>query len=200
MIIKTVIVFTIFIILFVLFFNRHPEINIGKINNNEVLSPSYGTIKKIIKSNNRITIIIFLSPLDIHVQYYPIYGKVISQVHDLNGKYELAYKLNKSNENEKVITTIKPTIDIPNIIIKQIAGFFVRRITTVIENIPKEGLPVKPANKLGMIKLGSRVDLELPSNDFILLVKENQKVYGPYTKIGYYKTKLTLGKNEVNLR
>jgi phosphatidylserine decarboxylase len=103
MIIKTVIVFTIFVILFVLFFNRHPEINIGKINNNEVLSPSYGTIKKIIKSNNRITIIIFLSPLDIHVQYYPIYGKVISQVHDLNGKYELAYKLNKSNENEKVI-------------------------------------------------------------------------------------------------
>jgi phosphatidylserine decarboxylase len=191
MIIKTVIVFTIFVILFVLFFNRHPEINIGKINNNEVLSPSYGTIKKIIKSNNRITIIIFLSPLDIHVQYYPIYGKVISQVHDLNGKYELAYKLNKSNENEKVITTIKPTIDIPNIIVKQIAGFVVRRITTVIENIPKEGLPVKPANKLGMIKLGSRVDLELPSNDFILLVKENQKVYGPYTKIGYYKTKLT---------
>ena len=100
----------------------------------------------------------------------------------------------------KFLTTIKPTIDIPNIIVKQIAGFVVRRITTVIENIPKEGLPVKPANKLGMIKLGSRVDLELPSNDFILLVKENQKVYGPYTKIGYYKTKLTLGKNEVNLR
>ena len=182
-----IIITLLFIILFYIYFHRHPPINIPHINDNIILAPAYGTIKKIKYKDNYIHIIIFLSPLDVHVQYYPIRGNVIKQEHDFSGKYHLAFQLNKSDLNEKVITTIKPSININNIIVQQIAGFFVRRISTTIKNIPKNGINIEPGNKLGMIHFGSRVDLILPSNNLHLFVKENQYVYGPYTQIGLYK-------------
>jgi phosphatidylserine decarboxylase len=179
--------FLIIFILFIIYFHRHPKIIIPSIDNYTILSPAYGTIKKIENKDNYTHVIIFLSPLDVHVQYYPIRGKVINQEHDMNGKFHLAFQLNKSDQNEKVITTIKPTININNIIIQQIAGFVARRISTTIKNLQNNGIDIEPGNKLGMIHLGSRVDLILPSNNLQLLVKENQYVNGPYTQIGYYK-------------
>jgi phosphatidylserine decarboxylase len=177
----------ILILLFILFFFRHPYINIPYIDDNVILSPAYGTIKYIKIKDDYTHIIIFLSPLDVHVQYYPIRGSVINQYHDFSRKFHLAFKLNKSNLNEKIITTIKPNINIDNIIVQQIAGFLVRRISTKIKNIPSDGVTVEPGNKLGMIYFGSRVDLILPTKNLNLLVTVNQKVKGPYTKIGFYK-------------
>jgi phosphatidylserine decarboxylase len=174
------------LILFLIYFHRHPNINIPYTNDNIILSPAYGTIKKIKTKDNYTHVIIFLSPFDVHVQYYPIRGKVIKQEHDFNGKFHLAFQLNKSDLNEKVITTIKPKININNIIVQQIAGFVVRRISTTIKNLPKDGLDIEPSHKLGMIHLGSRVDIILPSKNLNLLVKENQYVNGPYTKLGFY--------------
>lgn len=179
--------FLIILILFIIYFHRHPIINIPNIDNYTILSPAYGTIKKIQTKDNYTHIIIFLSPLDVHVQYYPIRGKVIQQEHDMNGKFHLAFQLNKSDKNEKVITTIKPNININNIIVQQIAGFLVRRISTTIKNIKNTGNDIEPGHKLGMIHLGSRVDLLLPTYNLNILVKENQYVYGPYTQIGFYK-------------
>lgn len=173
------------LLLFINWFNRHPYISndIKKTSSNIVLSPSYGTIKKIVNDGTKTHIMIFLSPLDVHVQYYPMSGQIISQVYDNTGRFELAYNLNKSKFNEKVITTLKtPYLD-DNIIIYQIAGFFVRRI----DNDTYQDNSVIVGDKLGMIRFGSRVDLILPSNGLILNVKENDYVNGVYTKIAEYK-------------
>src|SRR5271165_1201681 len=100
--------FFLVVILLLCYFYRKPVINVTDIKflRNFVMSPAYGTIKKIIIKDDIIHIIIYLSLFDIHRQYYPTNGIVIEQIHDMTGKYELAYELNKSSKNEKVITTI----------------------------------------------------------------------------------------------
>ena len=179
---------SIFIFIFILFllytlFHRSPSF-ISQNNDNIIYSPAFGKIIAINYNNNYIHIIIFLSPLDVHIQYIPINGIILNQIYDRSGKYNLAYKINKSNNNEKLITILKPNINIPNIYIYQIAGKYVRRIKSYISFYPQK---VLNKQKLGIIKLGSRVDLILPSQNLHLLVKNGDKVYGPNTIIGFYK-------------
>ena len=164
---------------------RHPTVHIASnfIDDKTIMSPAFGTIKKIITNENNVHIIIFLSVTDVHVQYYPIRGRVTHQVYDANGVFNLAYKLNKSNKNEKVITTIKPNLNIPNIYVYQIAGLIARRITTTLK-YPNE--VIEPTQKMGMILFGSRVDLILPREGLQLYVKEDQYVEGFNTVIGQY--------------
>jgi phosphatidylserine decarboxylase len=167
------------ILLFLLYFYRGDEFN-SLVSNNIVLSPAYGTIKRIINDGKNITIIIFLSPFDIHYQYYPINGVITNIIHDTTGKFELAYKLDKSRYNEKVITVIQSNNGY--VIIKQIAGFYVRRIT-MNGHI---GESINAGQTMGMIKLGSRVDLIVPSQGFNLMVTEGQSVNGFNTIVGFY--------------
>ena len=80
----------IFFIFFLAFFTREPRLEKKKIDSNFVLSPSYGTIFKIINDEKGyIHIIIILNLFDIHTQYYPIHGKVIEQIYDANGNFHL---------------------------------------------------------------------------------------------------------------
>jgi phosphatidylserine decarboxylase len=109
-------------------------------------------------------------------------GIITSQIYDNTGKFNLAYDLNKSKYNEKVITTLHNSFINDDIEIYQIAGFFVRRI----ENEKYDNKFIIIGSKLGMIRFGSRVDLVLPSKGLRLDVKENDYVNGPYTKIGEY--------------
>lgn len=172
--------FFVLIILFLIYFYRKPYIT-SKFPNNVITSPAYGTIKKIIVDDNTIHIIIFLSLTDIHYQYYPISGFITSQVHDNTGKYELAYKLNKSSDNEKCITTM--TTNIGDIQIIQIAGKYARRIYT--KNKINEY--VKIGDEIGMIAFGSRVDIIIPKQNIKLLVKENDVVNGVDTILCSYR-------------
>ena len=173
------------LILFWFYFHREPRIDVGSIEDNTIVSPAYGKIYKIIEEEDKIHVIIILNVFDIHTQYYPVNGTVINQIYDANGKFELVYKLYKSQMNEKVITTIQPNSDQikGEIIVQQIAGMFVRRITTTLNRVPE---PIVSGQKLGRIKFGSRVDVILPKQNLNLLVKEGEYVNGPTTLIGTY--------------
>lgn len=173
--------FLIIVIGFLMYFYRAPYLNIAHMDN-IVSGPSYGTIKSIIKTENNIHIVIYLGLTDVHVQYYPINGTVKKHTYDLNGKFELAFDLNKSKHNEKMITEIDT--DYGQVSVTQIAGFLVRRISCP----DKTNKKVWAGEKLGMIKFGSRVDLKLPLNGFILSCKVGDKVLGGKTILGYYKT------------
>jgi phosphatidylserine decarboxylase len=183
---KYIIIISIIIILLWIFFHRSPTYDIDSINDNIVYSPAFGKIMGINEKDGYIHIAIFLSPLDVHIQYIPINGIVIDQKHDITGKFELAYDLNKSRENEKVITTIKPNINIPNVYVYQIAGKLVRRIKSYINKYPRN---VVSKQKLGIIRLGSRVDIMLPKENFKVIIKEGDRVNGPKTILGIYNIK-----------
>ncbi|WP_317168693.1 phosphatidylserine decarboxylase family protein [Blattabacterium cuenoti] len=182
--------FSIFLItfyVFFIFFFRNPKIDLKEINKKEytklVVSPANGKIIEIKKvfeneflNKNCICISIFMSPLDIHVNRYPISGKVVYAKYHI-GKYMIAW-LKKSSLNNEHTTVVIRTKTGENILFRQIAGFIARRIVlySKINDVAKKG------EEFGFIKFGSRVDIFIP-NTSIIKVKKGEKVIGGITII-----------------
>jgi phosphatidylserine decarboxylase len=170
------------ILLLLGFFYRYPKETIRKGNVDQVYAPAYGKIMSIKRrDDNTLYIAMFLSPLDIHYQFFPVSGKVKDIIYDATGKFELAYELNKSNDNEKCIHVINNKHG--DFILYQIAGFLVRRISPY----DKVGESYESGECIGIIKLGSRVDLIIPKADvFQLYVKEGDYMSGSDSLIGEF--------------
>lgn len=148
----------------------------------DITSPADGTITNIVTDpkTKRTTISIFLSPLDVHIQYIPYSGKIISQKYE-TGTFHPAYLFKKSKYNENNEITIETNSSTNTIKVKQIAGLLARRIVCQ----PKTGDTVKKGEPYGMIKLSSRVDITLPANVEIL-VSKNERVKGCETTIAKF--------------
>ncbi len=159
----------------VAFFFRHPHISdIGR-HKSEIRSPAYGTIKRIERLDNDWHIIIFLSPFDIHRQYYPTPGIITAREHDKTGKFYLAFDLDKSSQNEKIITTMEMDAG-GTLIMKQIAGWFARCVAAYNDI----GSHVESGEPAGMIEFGSRVDVIFPAR-YKLVAEVGDYVHGPDT-------------------
>lgn len=101
---------------------------------------------------------IFMSPLNVHLNRYPVSGKVNYQKYHA-GKFLVAWHPKSSSLNER--TSI--VIENPNgfqLLLRQVAGAVARRIVCY----SKHGMEVKQGDELGFIKFGSRVDLFMPLN------------------------------------
>ena len=159
--IKVSVIFFIFSLALVFFF-RDPDREILE-SQNGVLAPADGKIveiKNIIEPNfieeERLRISIFLSILDCHVNRFPVSGKVLATKY-IPGRYELAFKEEASENNEKLTTYIELDSGL-KIVLVQITGFLARRIVSeaTIGNYFEQG------KRFGIIKFGSRVDIYLP--------------------------------------
>lgn len=182
-----------FLILPLLFyFYRFPKRRQNLSKPNDITSPSDGTITNIITDKNKqqTTISIFLSPLDVHIQYIPYTGTVINQIYK-PGTFHPAYLFRKSQYNESNTIVLQPENRPASdqISVKQIAGLLARRITT---NIPhnaainsKNSHKVKRGEPYGMIKLSSRVDITLPNTAHIM-VSKGERVKGCETVIAKF--------------
>ena len=106
--------------------------------------------------DQRLMIGIFMSPLNVHANWFPVDGKVKFVKH-FNGNYHKAWLPKASEENEHADIMIT-TPDGEDILVRQIAGALARRIVTYA----KEGEECYIDEHLGFIKLGSRVDVYLP--------------------------------------
>jgi phosphatidylserine decarboxylase len=177
----TVILLSVLYILIVRFF-RVPIFEIER-NENLILCPANGKVVVIEEVNEpeflnekRRQISIFMSPNDVHVNRYPLSGKVIFfKYHP--GKFLVAWHPKSSTENERTTVVIENDKGV-QILIRQIAGAVARRIVCY-SNV---GDIVDQGNELGFIKFGSRVDLFLPLNARIN-IEINQKVVGGKTVI-----------------
>lgn len=127
--------------------------------------------------DERIQISIFMSPLNVHVNRYPVSGDVVYMRHH-HGKYLVAWHPKSSTENERVTTVIKQD-DGSEVLVRQIAGIMARRIIPYAE----EGKKVRQGDELGFIRFGSRVDLFLPLNAK-LDIKIEDMVKGNLNTIG----------------
>ena len=107
-------------------------------------------------NDQRLMISIFMSPLNVHANWFPVDGKVKFVKH-FNGNYHKAWLPKASEENEHADIMIT-TPDGEDILVRQIAGAMARRIVTYA----KEGEECYIDEHLGFIKLGSRVDVYLP--------------------------------------
>ena len=106
--------------------------------------------------NKRLMISIFMSPLNVHANWFPIDGKVKFVKH-FDGNYHKAWLPKASEENERADIMIT-TPEGEDILVRQIAGAVARRIVTYA----KEDEECYIDEHLGFIKLGSRVDVYLP--------------------------------------
>ena len=106
--------------------------------------------------DKRLMISIFMSPLNVHANWFPVDGKV-KFVHHQNGNYHKAWLPKASEENEHADVMIT-TPDGEDVLVRQIAGAMARRIVTYA----KEGEECYIDEHMGFIKLGSRVDVYLP--------------------------------------
>ena len=97
----------------------------------------------------------FMNIHNVHVNRMPLDGKILDVVH-YDGVHLPAFK-KESERNERVIFHIKT--DMGRIKVIQIAGTLARRIVPYI----KKGDAVKKGEKIGIIRLGSRVDIYLPT-------------------------------------
>ena len=106
--------------------------------------------------DKRLMISIFMSPLNVHANWFPVDGKVKFVKH-FDGNYHKAWLPKASEENEHADIMIT-TPEGEDILVRQIAGAMARRIVTYAK--PEEECYID--EHMGFIKLGSRVDVFLP--------------------------------------
>lgn len=182
-IVKTgLLIVSVILFLIVLQFFRHPKRNIVR-NESHVLAPADGKVVVIeeteeneVLKDRRLQISIFMSPLNVHVNRFPVGGKVtFCKYHP--GLYLVAWHPKSSTENERTTVVVETPSKIP-VLFRQIAGALARRIVCY----PEAGWEVKQGDEMGFIKFGSRVDIFLPLGTEIK-VHLNQKVTGGETVI-----------------
>jgi len=170
------------ILIFFLQFFRLPK-RINDSNQNQIICPADGevvvieeTIEEEYFKDKRIQVSIFMSPFNVHANWYPISGKV-KYVKYHPGKFLVAWHPKSSTLNERSTIVLESEQGI-QILVRQIAGAVARRIVTY----SKTGTVVSRNQELGYIKFGSRVDIFLPLGTKIKLNLKD-KVFGNKTVI-----------------
>ncbi|MEZ4790458.1 MAG: phosphatidylserine decarboxylase, partial [Flavobacteriales bacterium] len=123
---------------------------------------------------------IFMSPLNVHINYHPIGGTTTYYKYH-PGKYLVAWHPKSSTENERS-TVVNKHPEHGEVLFRQIAGALARRICTYA----REGTPAVQGAEFGFIKFGSRVDLFLPL-DASIEVSLGQVVTGSASVIARFK-------------
>lgn len=169
--------------LFVFNFFRCPKRRYRGERKNMVVSSVDGHVVAIEKvfepeylKSEAIMLSVFMSPLNVHANWYPVDGTV-EYVRHHKGRFLSAYLPKASTENER--NTIGMVTDCGSrITARQIAGAMARRIVTY----SRRGHEANIDGHLGFIKFGSRVDLYLPV-DAEILVEMKQNVKGGVTPV-----------------
>ena len=172
--------FLIFLILliFTFYFFRDPE-RVVPLGDDILVSPADGLITNISeykegkKSYTKVSI--FLSVFNVHIQRLPLSGQ-ITKIDYIEGKFINATLDKASEENERLRLTLKSGSNV--IYITQIAGLIARRIICYIKTNER----VNQGERYGIIKFGSRVDIEFP-NSYNLMVSIGQQCIGGETII-----------------
>ena len=118
---------------------------------------------------------VFMSPLNVHVNRAPDDAKLL-KLDYRKGSFLPAYRTD-SVKNNKAVMVFKNRKG-ENFIVELIAGVLARRVKCYI----KEGDGVRRGERIGIIMLGSRVDLYIPPR-YSLLVKKGDRVYAGKTII-----------------
>lgn len=135
-----------------LWFFRDPDRTPGR---GRVLSPADGVVQSIDPwPDGRTRVAIFMNPLNVHVNRAPLAGNVTSVQHVAGGFLPAFNK--DSDQNERVVWHFETALG--DIEMVQIAGAVARRIVPYLS----AGAKVEQAERIGLIRLGSRVDLYLP--------------------------------------
>jgi phosphatidylserine decarboxylase len=172
-------------LLFVTRFFRSPSRQLTPADN-KIYSPADGTVVVIEKvketeyfNDERLQISIFMSAYNVHVNWYPVSGK-INYFKYHKGSYIIARHPKSSELNERTSIVLQANNG-KEILVRQIAGIVARRIVSYCE----EGNEISQGKEMGFIKFGSRLDVFLPLDSKVNL-KLKQKVRGAETVLASF--------------
>lgn len=120
---------------------------------------------------------VFMSPLNVHANWFPVNGEVIYSAHQ-PGRFMAAYLPKSSTENERSTVVIR-TPGGQLVLMRQVAGAMARRIVTYAQ--PGDEADIE--DHMGFIKFGSRIDLYLPLST-TFNVKLGDATIGGVTQLG----------------
>lgn len=174
-----------FLIIIILQFFRSPTRTFTQ-GENFIIAPADGKIVVIEETEEpeyfkgkRLQVSVFMSPINVHVNRYPIAGDVVFfKYHP--GKFLAAWEPKSSTDNERTTVVVKHKNG-NEILFRQIAGALARRIVWYC----KQGDQALQCQEMGFIKFGSRVDLFLPL-DIKLKVKIGDAVRGSQTVLAEF--------------
>lgn len=173
--------------LFFLWFFRDPERAIPDAAG-AVVSPGDGKVTDAsivtVDGEKQARISIFLSVFDVHVNRSPIAG-VVREVRYQRGKFLNAMNQASAEENEQNIVRVEGDGQV--VVFKQIAGLLARRIVFR----PKVGDRLERGQRVGLIKFGSRVDVQFDAAA-TLQVKVGDRVRGGESVLAYLQPKREL--------
>jgi phosphatidylserine decarboxylase len=172
------------LLVFVTYFFRNPVRILEVDDPNFLVAPADGRIVVVEPTmeneyfhEKRLQVSIFMSPFNVHANWYPIEGTVLVSEHQ-KGSHKGAWLPKSSTENERSLVVIE-TPNKVQIAVRQIAGAMARRIVTYA----KPGKHSHRNEHFGFIKFGSRVDMYLPL-DTEIFVAVGEAVTGNETIIG----------------
>ena len=149
------------LVLWVAYFFRDPERS-GARGERLVISPADGRVIDIVEVDEpaflhgrAIRISVFMNVFNVHVNRYPVSGKV-AYVHYNPGKFLNAAADKASLENEQSSIGVQTARH--RVLFRQIAGLIARRIVTY----SREGDDAEQGERMGLIRFGSRVDVFVP--------------------------------------
>jgi phosphatidylserine decarboxylase len=177
---------------FFLWFFRDPERAIPDAPG-AVVSPADGKVTDVsavtVDGEKKVRISIFLSVFDVHVNRSPIAG-IVRDVRYQHGKFLNAMNQASAEHNEQNIVSVGG--EGQTVVFKQIAGLLARRIVFH----PKVGDQLERGQRVGLIKFGSRVDVQLDSTA-VPQVKVGDRVRGGASVLAYLQPKKELAKTEL---
>ena len=172
------------LLVFVTYFFRNPTRVVEVGDDNLLVCPADGrvvvvepTMENEYFHDKRLQVSIFMSPFNVHANWYPVEGTVLVSEHQ-DGRHQGAWLPKSSTENERSLVVIETPSKV-QLAVRQIAGAMARRIVTYA----KAGHQAQRNEHMGFIKFGSRVDLYLPL-DTEIFVAVGEAVTGNETIIG----------------
>lgn len=122
-----------------------------------ILAPADGVVQSVDEwEDGRTRVATFMDPFNVHVNRAPLAGRVISVEH-VPGGFVPAFD-KESDRNERVVWLFET--EVGELEVVQIAGTLARRIVPYLE----AGARVEKGDRIGIIRLGSRVDVYLPAD------------------------------------
>jgi len=152
-------------------FLRDPERPVGS----GIVSAADGHVRAVDREGERLRISVFMNVTDVHVQRFPLDGRV-TEVEGRGAGFRPAYRPEAAENVQRryvLATKIGP------VEVVQITGIVARRLVSFV----RVGSDGTKGDRLGMIVLGSRVDVLLPAARCRPLVRVGDRVYAGATTI-----------------
>ncbi len=153
---------------------------------NDIVCPADGKVVVVeeVEENEyfkdkRIQISIFMSPLNVHANFYPISGET-TYVKYHPGLFLVAWHPKSSTDNERSTIVVKHASG-TEVLFRQVAGAVARRICYYAQ----VGKFAKYGDEFGFIKFGSRIDVFLPL-DCKIDVKIGDIVKAKTTRLAHF--------------